>query len=360
LKDGLPAKTAVVEYSSLPTKHVIWVVKRRRRLESETVEVSSQSLEDAVLGLRSALLHGRRADVERIAAQLYDLLVRPVIRHLDPGERLVFVPDGPLHSLPFAVLRDKGSQRFLVQDHACVVAPSARVFSAGRRLALSLSLRSSPRVLVIAAPNFDRELNPSLSRLTASGTEASLDKDFPGSLILTGRSATRNAFLRAAGEFEIVHFGGHSEVNLRSPLLSRMLFASEPGDSSRGVLSSSDVLGLHFPRTFLVVLASCSTAHGKISRTEGVESLVRPFLAAGVPAVVASLWTVDDALAADFFARFYRFLKGGQDVAGALQATQVEMIEHSSGIRALPAVWGTFEAIGGGALGAKQPINARP
>ena len=81
----------------------------------------------------------------------------------------------------------------------------------------------------------------------------------------------------------------------------------------------------------LVVLASCSTAVGRISRTEGVENLARPFLASGVPAVVASLWKVEDQDTEDFFRQFYRNVGQSGDVAAALRATQVGAIQRLAG-----------------------------
>ncbi len=152
--------------------------------------------------------------------------------------------------------------------------------------------------------------------------------------------------MRLGGDFEIVHFSGHSVINWEFPLLSQMLFAAQPQDQSRGVLYSRDILPQRFEGTRLVVLASCDTAVGKISRTEGVENLARPFLASGVPMVIASLWKVDDEIAADFFKRFYHHLQEGFDTVGALRATQVESIERTSGRFASPYAWGAFELIG--------------
>ena len=197
---------------------------------------------------------------------------------------------------------------------------------------------------MIVDPDFDRKLYASLPRLRAGESEASFARMFPGSRVLRHAGATRAAFLGSAGDFEIVHLGGHSLVNTEFPLLSQMLFASAPEDPARGVLYSGDILTQRFSSTRLVVLASCSTALGRISRTEGVESLARPFLAAGVPAVIASLWDVDDEAAADFFSRFYRHLARNFDVARALRETQLDLIESAA-----PLSWGAFEVIGANA-----------
>src|SRR5205807_4027802 len=78
------------------------------------------------------------------------------------------------------------------------------------------------------------------------------------------------------------------------PNLSRLLFADERGGAS-GSLFAHELAGRHFGRTQLLILAACQTSGGRIRRGEGVLSLARPFLAAGIPTVIASLWDVDDA-----------------------------------------------------------------
>lgn len=347
IRRNLPAETAVIEYAVLPRKTILWVFRRDGELRYETVATSEEALGDLVQRFRHAVLHDRATETEQLSAQLHDLLIKPVAHHLAPGERLVLIPDGALHTLPFSLLRDRQTRRYLVQDHAFAVAPSVRVYAAGRRRDEALARRPG-RVLVVAAPDFDRDIDPSLRSLSAGGMEASIARIFPGSQVLRGAGATRKAFLEAADGFESLYFGGHSIVNADFPLLSQMLFAKDPADPDRGVLYSGDLLRQRFPRTRLVVLASCSTALGKTSRTEGVENLARPFLAAGVPTVVASLWNVDDEVTADFFVRFYRKLRQRFDVAWALRETQIESIEQGSGPAASPLAWGAFEVIGGG------------
>lgn len=348
LRRALPPGTTVVEYSSLPQSLAIWVL-RRDGFAVQTVPVGAKPLEDLVRRLLRELERGEGDRLEATSSRLHDLLIRPVERHLAPGERVVAVPDGALHRLPFALLRDRRTGRFLVQDHVLSVAPSARVLVSSLRRDAALARQGDPRALVVVDPAFDEDLFPSLRRLEAARTEARIAGAFPGSRVLPDHAATQGAFVRDAGNFEILHFGGHSVINEQYPLLSQMLFAAQPGDPSRGVLYSGDLLGLRFARTRLAVLASCSTAAGKISRTEGVESLARPFLAAGVPAVVASLWDVNDEVTAELFGRFYGHLRQDFDPAAALRETQVESLEISSDELADPRSWSAFELIGGNA-----------
>ncbi len=110
--------------------------------------------------------------------------------------------------------------------------------------------------------------------------------------ILVGRQATKERFVEMAPDFDVVHFGGHAFVNPEFPLLSRLAFAGEAGTEQS--LFAHEIARIRFPRTRVVVLAACSTAAGVVSRGEGVVSVARPFLGAGVPLVVASQWDVDD------------------------------------------------------------------
>lgn len=350
LQSALPPNTVVVEFAVLPRQLVIWVL-RRDALHVETVAINAKDLESSVRRLTRALNLERKALVLREASQLQTILIRPIEKHLAPDDRIVAIPDGTLHAVPFALLYDERTQRYAIQDHVWSVAPSARLLMASLRRDEQLARRRDPRALVVVDPEFDQEIFRGLGRLKAARSEANAAAFFPGSRVLSDRAATREEFLQGAGDYEIVHFGGHSLVNSKFPLLSQMLFATNPNDPARGILYSGDLLGLHFERTRLAVLASCSTAAGRISRTEGVQSLARPFLAAGVPSVIASFWDVDDEKTADLFNRFYRHLQETFDPALALQKAQVEFIAQGASEAADPWAWGAFEVIGGSSPG---------
>ncbi len=345
----LPPETAMIEFAVLPAKTVFWVLRSDGEApRTVTIGTGAETLGRLVQQLRRALDRKSAGEVDNASRRLHDLLIQPIDNLLTPGERLVLIPDGALHMLPFALLRDPTTGRYLVQDHALTMAPSARVYAESRRRDRELALKAERKALVIASPDFDHEIDPSLLNLRAGDTDAKIARILPGSRVLRDSAATRQAFLRGAGNYDIVHFGGHSVVNTEAPLLSQMLFAKSPEDPNRGALGSGEILGQSFPRTRLMVLASCATAAGRVSRTEGVESLAHPFLAAGVPAVVASLWSVDDQPTADFFQRFYRHLAESSDAAGALRAAQLESLAPQRGASIDVRVWGAFELIGGG------------
>src|SRR5258708_38368238 len=99
--------------------------------------------------------------------------------------------------------------------------------------------------------------------------------------------------------------------------LPRLVFA--PSHEGREFYPRA-IEALQLADTNLVVLAACDTASGPYSRSEGVLSLAKPFLKAGVPSIVATLWPVDDHAAGRLVTTFFRALLSGRDAAAALQA----------------------------------------
>ena len=91
----------------------------------------------------------------------------------------------------------------------------------------------------------------------------------------------------------------------------------------------------------LVVLSACQTRLGKDVRGEGLIGLVRGFMYAVAPRVMASMWEVDDAATAELMKRFYRgVLQEKLTPAAALRAAQIEMLRKSHWQS--PYYWGAF------------------
>src|SRR5262249_13699988 len=130
------------------------------------------------------------------------------------------------------------------------------------------------------------------------------------------------------------------------PMLSRLVLA--PGEQDDGLLYAREIYRQRLTRTRLVVLSACSSAHGPISRSEGVLSLTRSFLAAGVPAVIGTLWTITDRGRADFSFELHRRLQRGTASSRALREVQLAFL--TSGDRELrsPATWAAFQHVGAG------------
>jgi CHAT domain-containing protein len=93
----------------------------------------------------------------------------------------------------------------------------------------------------------------------------------------------------------------------------------------------------------LVVLSACATAETEKAFTEP-GTLVRSFLRAGVPHVVASRWPVDSHTTENVMVEFYSYLFEGLPVARALQqaANKVRVQPATSH----PYYWAAFGSYG--------------
>jgi CHAT domain-containing protein len=257
---------------------------------------------------------------------------------------VVFLPDRMLYAVPYAALRDTESGRYLAERHPISISPSASVFLKASTHPARLSQRPVGDLLIVGDPRPDPRLFPELVRLPGAGQEiAALRALFPRAELQTGAAATRARFLAVAGSHRIVHFAGHSVVNLDKPLRSCLVFAPDPSAGDPGPLYADDLLRQNLGSTGLVVLSACGTARGYSYDMEGTSAIARSFLAAGVPVVVASLWNVEDGAAARLFAEFYRVLPQEADAVSALRAAQLKLL--STG--APPVDWAVFEVIGG-------------
>lgn len=332
----LPRSTVFVYYVTLPERLLIWRVdlSGSRLIERSVGETELNRL---VAKHRSSIIE--RRDSQPNNDRLYDLVLAPVASTLSPADTLVVAPDGQLQQLPFGTLRNPATGRYFVEDHTVLVTPSASFFVTGR------DRTPPPQPRLISALLIG---NPTTASTVLPGAEAEVHeaaKVYPRPAVLTGDAATKERFIKAAPENDVVHFGGHAYVNPEYPLLSRLAFTAG-GSAESESLFAHEISRLRFSRTQVVVLAACSTAAGSVSRGEGVVSMARPFLGAGVPTVVASQWDVDDRATQQLFLEFHRRLAQTSDSVGALRAAQLTLLKSENALFASPASWGAFVALG--------------
>jgi len=99
----------------------------------------------------------------------------------------------------------------------------------------------------------------------------------------------------------------------------------------------------------MVVLSACNTAFGKLQEGEGPMTLARAFHYAGIPSVVASLWSIPDNSTATIMELFYQELNKGLDKDVALQQAKLAYLQNddiSSPATRMPVHWAPTVVIG--------------
>ena len=94
----------------------------------------------------------------------------------------------------------------------------------------------------------------------------------------------------------------------------------------------------------LVVLSACATGVAP-QGMDDPDSLVRVFLRAGVPHVLASSWRVDSQVTTDLMSDFYSGLMRGDSVAEAFASAQKAI--RSRPETSHPYYWASFAQFGG-------------
>lgn len=353
LAKSLPERTAVVEYLTGRGGQATTAYLLTSAGVTGAVLPPADSL--AVDLERFAALTERGEAATEVAARLARALLTPVLRSLPATvTRLIVVPDGRLHRVPFDALPLEDG-RPLVSRFAVSRAPSAVI-------ALELLPRASspaaPRLLALADPRFAGETSQApdpdtevyrsgyaesggLPRLAGSRGEARAVARFAPGAVVRLRDDASEAYLKRAAldSFQIIHLATHALVDEESP--GRSSLALAPGNGEDGFVGAGELGQLHL-NADLVVLSACRTAGGAVVGGEGVQGLTAPLLAAGARAVVATLWPIGDRRTTRLVEDLYRGLASGATLGDALQGAKLAAVARGE----TSAAWAAFTLVG--------------
>lgn len=322
----LSPNAAIVEYVPFRDRLVI-LVARRDGVHAVAQQVSREELERDAAKFSVAVTDGS-PEAHRLAAGLHRRLIEPIETELTGREVVVIVPGASFASLPFAAL-ENASGTFLVERYTLITAPSAAVYQ--RLSARHVPASNTRRLLVVANPITD----PSSEPLPETEREANrIAAMYQRPSLLLRENATAAAFRRGASDADVIHLATHGVAPLYGRAKPALLLTG-------GRLDAGQIEAMRLPHTSVALLAACSSARGPL-RSEGTISVSRAFLAAGVPSVIATLWSIDDAESARFFPGVHKYLVRGLSPARSLRDAQVDAIRNG-----VPAsLWAAVQCIG--------------
>jgi CHAT domain-containing protein len=346
-----------------------------------TVDEVTEAWEKLRTTLQLSDTREAQADASGFAARAHELYLaclQPVLEALPAATtRLLIVPDGVLHHVPFAALVAEAPKAgkvafrdlaYVGLTHTLAYLPSATVLAA---LSEPPSDDAPSRLVAFCDPLLAGQPAQPEEALRApeAAVSRALDEWQPlaqarkegarvaalwggETVVLEGPEAderTAKQQLPAAG---CAHFAVHGLANDESPLYSALALAPAPATTAEawedGLLYAYEIMGL--PQTPpLVVLSACETALGAETDGEGLVGLVRAFLASGSRTVLASLWKVDDQATAALMAECYQGLKRGLPPDEALAAAQRRAARGTlpnANYASPPHFWAAFGAYG--------------
>lgn len=341
----LNSETLIVEYALAPDwLTLVWARRQggRVQLGGAIQPVAEETLRTAIWSLLNNL--EREAPLETVhrdARQLYDWLIRPLEAQLSGVKRVIVCPDGDLHAVPWAVLRDSQG-RYLLERVAIGSCPSASAWAAAEAMA-----RGKPalgRVLTVAVSEFrgaGGDTRSRLSPLPSAAREAQTVSRVwgRGAQSLLNQQATRSATLNRLTEASVLHLATHAVPNLRMPMLSALALW---GNGAPQWLYAHEAMGKRL-NARLAVLSACRTGVGAHT-PDGALGLHWAFLAAGCPTVLATLWRLPDDAAPLWAKAFYTRYKSGDTPTDALRRACLQLRQNPR--YAHPRYWGAWQAFG--------------
>lgn len=268
---------------------------------------------------------GLESKARAILGALYRALILPVEAHLAGCTRLIVIPDGPLHGVPFHALHS--GEHYLVERCEVTACPASSLLRlCEERARRPATVNDFPTALIVAHSDGGR-LPYVLDEARAVGAL------LPGEVFLEER-ATREVLQRAAARHTLVHIAAHGEARLDNPAFAHLRLAD-------GQLSTIDVFNLRL-RGATVVLSGCETGRSVVTDGEELIGLSRGFLYAGAATLVQSLWRVDDGSTADLMVRFYEGLRNDLTKAAALRRAQRALLRQHPH----PYFWAPFQILG--------------
>jgi CHAT domain-containing protein len=358
IQGRLPKEVQILQYAILSDKVLIWIVSKTA---FSTVEkkIEERELNEKVVNYLQCLysnVERNKQELRDKARELFDILITPANSFLDNNEPLYIIPDKILNYLPFGALISTDTDRFLLQDHALVISPSSSLLIICSETARQKEGASEERLMVVGNPHFDRKAFPTLPDLPSARREAEVIAAYYNSArLLIGDNAREERVKNEIARSDLVHFALHSVIDPKSPMQSKLLLTREQrnvadNNAQDGVLQAHEIYGLKLPRTRVVVLSACQTGIERYYKGEGMIGMARPFMAAGVPLVVVTLWPVDSDATAELMISFHRHRKlENRSTAEALRLAQLDLMNSSNERFHQPYYWAPFIAVGASA-----------
>jgi CHAT domain-containing protein len=341
VQEALPPDSTLISYFVCQERTHAWVVDRET-FDHVSLPLAPEGLSHATRwadgpGRSARLLDPplrRRQDLKDLE-DFYGKLIAPLVSRIRHS-KVVVIPHGALHYLPFAALRNPDTGKFLIEDYTLTYAPSASAL----RFLRAKETPFAGRVLVLGAPRRpETELGPLSGMEREAVAVARLFYDHP----LLGRHATESQVYCQNGKFDLLHIAAHASYDPANPLFSRIALSAD--DRHDGNLEVHEILAeLDLSGVNLVVLSACETALGQRSGGDEVTSLTRAFLYAGSPAVLSTLWKIQDEATTVLMEELYRLLLEGATVAEALRQAQLHLLHGP--LYSDPDHWAAFSLTG--------------
>jgi len=380
--DVLKKGETLLSYFISSEKAYAFIVSREK-FRVKQLKVKENEINSYIERYLHSIKENNTNDMNRFGSILYEKLFKPLEKYLKKSKEIIIVPAGKLETIPFESLitAKKKQERpvYLLEKYRMKYLQSASLLPVLRKHYTRNS--TSNGFIGFGDPVYDYEnfkqgkpeqgsitraqqnedeikeihrdryarAGGIMDRLPHSGKEIKsiarlFEKESLKSVAhLREQAAEENSKAPNMKDFDYIHFSCHGLLNddFQSLVLSQL-----PPDKSKedGYFTLNEIMNCDY-NAKLVVLSACETGSGKMYKGEGVTGLTRAVMYAGTPAVMASLWKVDDTATKELMVRFYKnMLEKGMDKVEALRQAKLRLLKNEN--YRSPFFWSAFVMYG--------------
>ncbi len=285
---------------------------------------------------------------EKVAQQLYSLLVEPLIIPSKSINKMYVVPDGELNQLAFETLRDQNND-YLVSSYSISYQHSGYLLAKRHSEYSDTSSKLLCGVsLTQTRPTSTKHIIPHLVIRNRNGYLQGAQREceiicrsWPGHHEMTSQLNT-DKLQNILEKYDIIHLAMHAEVDHQNIYNSALLSGTDPDDR----ILISDILAIDH-QSDLITLGACQTGIGNFEPGLLNKSLASAFLFSGSKSVLMSLWNVPDESTSEIMTTFYNYLAEGYSKDVSLQKSKLNYINSvEDPSLAHPYYWAGFVLIG--------------
>ncbi len=368
----LQPKELLLQYSL--SKEHLFILTIGKNSVSFKKSASSKAFRLVIEDFRKAIILSDKKDYVRLALQLYHTLLTPVETELEGKTKLIIIPDGHLHGLPFGALllphqdlEDIGAFTelpYLIRDFDIQYQYSATLLWYAHQRKESAPYGEKKDFLGVAPVKFSKPA-PSNNDLLLSHTEEEVEDLFSTEIevqkikelfenekketcSLLFEMATKEHLLKYIEQYQHILLSTHGFSDTRFSALSGLRLYALDGGVNHGLeeehdkLYVAEIMELNLCAE-LVVLSSCESGIGNLQNGEGMMALHRAFLYAGAQNIVYTLFKVLQDSTSELIQTFYGHILEGTEYAAALRKAKLELIANPL---MEPLDWAGFALIG--------------
>lgn len=289
---------------------------------------------------------------------LYEILLKPIANKISgkdltiiPHDKLSYIPfDALISQMPDTSLMNFRNLNYLIKDYVVNYSYSATLLYDyfDQKKVTSKSLLIFSPEYIAKEPRIVPETNKKyfLNPLPGAAYEVKAISKYMKADAFVGNYAQENSFKDKSSQFDILHLAMHTIINDSLPMFSKLVFSRpESKSSDDGYLNTYEIYNMKL-NARLAVLSACETGSGKLQKGEGVMSMARGFIYAGCPAIVMTLWQVEDKSGVKIMEDFYYYLSKGKRKDVSLRMAKLNHLESSDPLTSHPHYWLGYVSIG--------------